>query len=454
MNSARALSTALLLAVALAALPAPAAACSCARMSLCELFSPGSSEIVFEATVASIEMRELAAPPGADVPDEFRRIRAVHLKDIKNLLGQSQDLVLTDGGNSSCSIPFAPGQRYVIHAGHRNGVLTTGGCSYTSTLERSGELLDYLVSLSRPGPGATITGSVSSEIRGGNSAARGGPKPEHVTVRLEGQVERTAVPSATDGAFAFDRLPPGSYTLTVQNDGPWVPEYSAVESITLATAHSCWHTGFTLALDASIGGSVVDAKGRPVAGAQVYLRDANAVAEARRSKTSSFVFYDRATSDEQGRYLFESIAPGDYVAGLNISAGASTDSPYKPAYVTAVGDEPEIIVLPLGGHRLLSPLVAEPVAYVEVRGRVVWPDGRPAVGARVAAVGHGEMPDPVALCTLADTDAAGQFTMSLPSGFRHTLSTLVSGDQIDDKAEGRSEIVAGAGDVTLVLRKR
>lgn len=438
-------------------LPVPAAACSCVTRSLCELFSPGSNAIVFEATVESIEARELPPTVGRDIPAELRRVKAVHLKDVKNLLGEGESLLLAVGEGTSCEVRFTVGRRYVIHASRGMGFLTTGGCSRTSPIERAADLLAYIEGLSRPSPGAKMTGSVRTEVGYAFGPSAEALKPLGVKVHLTGPVTRTVPVRDEDGTFSFDLLPPGSYGLEVTSEGPWVRQHAFAYAFTLANAHACHTATIDLRLDSSIRGSVIDAAGRPVEGAEVNLRRASAVREAQQSPAPQFVLYERATSDELGSYVFEGVPPGEFVVGLNISSGPSEDSPYNAAFVVAADGQPEVITHPLGGHRLLPPIVAAPARYVEVTGRVLWPDGRPGAGMRVRAFARGEAPSQLGIGLDGATDADGRFVMKLPAGIAHNVRAFVDPDRAktrdDYGIEAVAEIVAGTGEVTLVLTR-
>lgn len=449
--------TGLLLTFIALSLPAPAAACSCVARSLCEQFSPGRNAIVFEATVESIEARDLPPTVGRDMPAALRRVKAVHLKDIRNLLGEGDSLLLTMGEGTSCEVTFTVGRRYIIDASRGMGFLTTGGCSRTSPIERAGELLAYIESLSRPSPGATVTGSVRADVGFAFGPSAEALKPLGVKVQLDGPVTRTVLARAEDGTFSFDRLPPGSYGLEVTSEGPWVRQHAFAYAFTLASAHACHNATIDLRLDSSIRGSVVDAAGRPVEGAAVNLRRASAVTEAQQSPTSKVVLYERATSDELGNYVFEGVPPGEFVVGLNISLGPTEDSPYNAAFVAAADNQPEVITLPLGGHRLLPAIVAAPARFVEVSGRVLWPDGRPGAGMPVRAFAHGEASQ-LGIPVDAESDADGRFVMTLPAGIAHNVRAFMGPDRTrspdDYRIEAVAEIVAGAGDITLVLTRR
>jgi hypothetical protein len=156
--------------------------------------------------------------------------------------------------------------------------------------------------------------------------------------------------------------------------------------------------------------------------------------------------YTSARSDQLGRFVFEQLAPGRYVVGLNLEGGVQSNSPFVPVMATVPGGGRDLIDLLLGGQRQLLPIVARVADRLAQTGRVLAADGRPAAGLRVFACalgessGVGERVDGV-------TDADGRFSLSLAAGQRYRLNVGPAAGP-----DAREEIVAGANDVTLTLR--
>lgn len=437
----------------------PAWACSCVLMKPCEALWRGgdATPTVFEATVVSIERRTDEAPQ----PDGGRRILSdttvVHLKDIRNLIGEGATTVETAGNGASCGYTFKVGQRYVIDAFRGTGTLSTSSCSQTKPIEEAGSLLAYIDSLSRPSAGATVTGGVFAETQYsfepiGRSRGLGG-----LTVTVDGPVSRSTM-SAADGAFRFDGLPPGHYRIGV--DAGHSPHWEArtARPFDLPNAHACHDAYVPLTLSATLEGTVVDAAGKPVSNASIALRRTDALTRPRNPDFPTFVGYARTRSDELGRYEFRGLQPGQYVVGLNIDSGPTDASPYAPVFLTGQDGQPEVVDFPLGGHRLLPQLVAVPISTIEVAGRVLWPDGRPGTGMRVRAFAQGETRFGMGRSVDAVVDDEGRFTLMLPAGIAHSVRAFVDPDRAraaqDYGVGAETEIVAGRGTVTLVLERR
>lgn len=437
----------------------PVYACSCNSLAPCQaLWRRDAAPAVFEATVVSIERTvvEHGMMNGERITSSGTT--TVHLKDIRNLLGEGATTIETPGSGASCGYTFKIGQRYVIDAYRGSGTLSTGLCSQTKPIEQAGALLAYIESLSRPSPGATVTGTVTAgamyllEPVGPQRQGLGGAK-----VTVDGPVSRTAT-TASDGTFSFDRLPTGRYRVGIQPPDGTPYEAPPARDVDLPHAHACHTAQFSLRLNAMLEGTVVDTAGRPVRNASVALRRTDALTAPRNPRSSTFVGYATTRSDESGRYVFPNLGPGQYVVGVNIDSGPTHGSPYRPAFLAGQDGEPDVIDFPLGGHRLLPPVVAVPTTTVEVTGRVTWPDGRPGAGMHVRAIAHGETPFRFGAGVDAVADGQGQFVVMLPAGVGHRVTAFMDPDRVqrdeDYDIGAEAEVFAGPGEVVLVLRRR
>jgi protocatechuate 3,4-dioxygenase beta subunit len=119
-------------------------------------------------------------------------------------------------------------------------------------------------------------------------------------------------------------------------------------------------------------GTVTNGSGEPIAGAQVSMSRTRTVEMGNNVMKAIMMMSD--DSDAQGRFVFEDQEPGT----ISLSAVASG---YQEAKLDSVevpkGRDLEGIELPLE-------------AGAVVQGRVLAPDGRPAIGASVRLVGEGE----------------------------------------------------------------
>lgn len=129
----------------------------------------------------------------------------------------------------------------------------------------------------------------------------------------------------------------------------------------------------TIALEAAstVSGRVRDSRGEPVADARVDLRRMRTVEMG--NMVMQTIGIEQATSDASGRFVFRDQEPGE----IALIASA-------PGFQQAERADLEI---PPGKD--LEDVVFELVAGAILEGRVLTPDGRPAIGASVGPVGEG-----------------------------------------------------------------
>jgi protocatechuate 3,4-dioxygenase beta subunit len=133
--------------------------------------------------------------------------------------------------------------------------------------------------------------------------------------------------SAPDGSFAFERLPPGTYALTVTRTGYARAQYGerqAASAVPIAIQPGQAVTGIEVALEPAgiIVGQILDEDGQPLAGASV-----EALAPRMVDRRETFVVIASAQTDDRGEFRM----PG-------VPAGPVYVSAFDPAFAH-VGDE-------------------------------------------------------------------------------------------------------------------
>ena len=123
-----------------------------------------------------------------------------------------------------------------------------------------------------------------------------------------------------------------------------------------------------------VGGTVLDPQGEPIVGAQVMLRRTQTIEMG--GNVMAMMMMTDTDTDQEGRFLFEDQEPGT----ISLSAVAS-------GYQEAKRDNLEVPK----GEDLLDIEIPLPAGAI-LEGRVLSPDGRPAIGASVGRAGQGEGP--------------------------------------------------------------
>ncbi|MBI4878478.1 MAG: carboxypeptidase regulatory-like domain-containing protein [Planctomycetes bacterium] len=212
--------------------------------------------------------------------------------------------------------------------------------------------------------------------------------------------------SSEDGSFTIEDVAAGSYQLQAYAKG-LAPAFSKPFAVRDVYVH-----GVRIRLDpgASIKGTVVDSANQPFAGATVRLLD-----NAFRELPVSHLLYDKYTklgktqSDEQGAFVFDSLAPGTYqvqVSAADRLTQSQRDIVVKPRAETTCGP----FVLSEGGHLTGTVLDARQV---------------PSKGAKVSLLSDEE-----GLLKEVRTNEAGEFSMRnlAPGSYKLAALPGLSGD--------------------------
>lgn len=229
--------------------------------------------------------------------------------------------------------------RYAVAARKDDLVAAAGPFELTAT-----EAIDDLELVVMDG--ARLEGSVRSATGAPIAHARIAVRPMNPDAV---EVAPTGSPVADEnGRFAIEGIISGVYSVQVGGTG----HSPVTENVNIEGAV---RRDFVLQPSATISGTIVDAGGRPVTGAQVTV---DALARTDRAWASGV-----SRSDEQGRFVVRGVAAGDaqVTAVHDGTAGATT-----------------VLALAPGGQR---DVVVRLGPGARVSGVVSWDDGSPAGGA-------------------------------------------------------------------------
>ena len=151
-------------------------------------------------------------------------------------------------------------------------------------------------------------------------AVSGQPVPRAELFLYRGSTEPSdvigTVMSGSCGEFAFENVAPGKYTLRAQRRGYAPQAYLQHENywtgIVVGPGVDAEKIRFPLLPSASISGQVVDEYGEAMRNAKVLLFE-QGVLEGKRTTRMS----EQVMTDDEGRYRFGHLLPGDYLVGVN-----------------------------------------------------------------------------------------------------------------------------------------
>jgi M6 family metalloprotease-like protein len=134
--------------------------------------------------------------------------------------------------------------------------------------------------------------------------------------------------TGADGAYTMTGLAPGSYIVTASAAGYAAQhyngayDYNSATPVSVASAITSPGINFALEIGATISGTVTNASGTPIAGAQVYTQTQPCC------RTSGY-----ATTGVDGTYTIGDLAPGIYVVQARASVCPVSPAPGGPCVV-------------------------------------------------------------------------------------------------------------------------
>lgn len=420
-----------------------AVACSCKTVEpVCQTIWRANA--VFDATVVSIEPHEGEPMPPLGRPYMERLVR---LTDVKRWIGDPPDAVVTGNDAGDCGYDFKIGQRYLIGGYRRkyDGRIGTGICSITRPIEKAGEAIAFLESLSRPSTGGWIGGRVRMFGNEFDSRTQSERTPlSDVIITLGGPVRQTARTGAS-GEFRFGDLPPGEYRVSA--DLPVNLRQVAQQVLNLPNVHACAAADFYTAVNGRIIGRLVDSSGQPVPhrGAQLRLAEPAAGQEVR---------YKDAYTDEGGFFQFDGVPPGRYLLGVNLSLGPRKDAPYPVTYFATAAPSltragAEIITLDAAGFFNAGSIVLSKLGKRTLTGVVRRPDGSPVAKARVIAAPPSDRDRNYGSAAYAETDGEGRFTLDVLEATPYIVRV-----NAPDRSQADVPVAADAATVAVTLQPR
>jgi hypothetical protein len=217
----RVASFAVLVAVGIMAQAEPVAACSCAG-TVPSSIAAQHAEVVFVGTVAWIDGREpsshsqLNADGSMTVTVDFdNRFPELVVFDVVHAFKGSQSPQIgVLRGNTSCDLPFKPGETWLIFGREGAGGVATDSCSRTRLVSEAAQDLVYLAGVEAGRRQGIVYGEVLRR-RNGPSGIALGALFEPLTVVAANEAQKLTAVTDRWGPFELV-LPPGNFEIWVQ----------------------------------------------------------------------------------------------------------------------------------------------------------------------------------------------------------------------------------------------
>jgi hypothetical protein len=329
---------------------------------------------VFVGTVTKIEPPSIFGIPLAwSFPTENRVTFAV-----KEQFGGSTQKAIevrTSTGCCACGIDFRRGSDYLVYA-YRNaatGSLYAGICSRTALAAESAADLGYLRSLkSSAPPVARVYGFITNEAWDLRSGDKASEPLARVPVHLRLGSNEWQTMTDADGAYEFQGLRAGSYSLFVN-----LPHGLSAGDTRVFTLpeHGCSQQILVALEQAQVSGRIILDSDPPIRTLVALVPVAKGIGKPAKGFSAA-----------NGAFSVSHVAPGDYYLGVNISEPPSYSKglgvPWQPTYYPGVQSQQAATQIHVNrGQRLqdfefhLPPRLKQRI----ITGFVHWSNGKPAM---------------------------------------------------------------------------
>lgn len=413
-------------------------ACSCAPPPPpCEAY--WQTPLVFLGTVTEA----LATQDGRVVRGRMRIDHAYK--------GVTEDsAVLFDDG--MCDGPtLQVGEQYLMYARRvGNGDIASRGCTRSRHVKYADEDLKFLHGLPDARPVSSIFGRVvvrTDDYRGNDQPLAG------AQVEISGTAGAHNTVTDGDGRYWFENLQPETYTIAATSNGFRMMLFGMEKPSAKVEPRGCAAVNMIMrrTWQGRIAGRVVRSNGEPApAGIGLTLIQL----EKREGKErSNFLFGDGASTNDQGEYSFDEVAPGRYKVVMNMYRFPTGNVPYPTIYWPGSRNEADAIAIEVTDATVTQQydfrLPLEPKS-ARVSGLVIGADGKPASGAEVYITA---LPDnDIAMNdeNRPQTDAEGRFSFTALEGYDYRLHAKQSGTRWFHSGDLNFNLKDGLSLVTLV----
>lgn len=421
-------------------------ACSCmSERPVCEAF--GSATTVFVGKAIGGKHRGSYKDNDGKASRYFGGEIYFEVQEVfSGVKGRKRVTIHSGLGGGDCGMGFLQQETYLIYAyGNTQEELSTGICSRTRLIAKANEDFAYLRTLPPEGTGARLYGEVTRTSKGKD--AEGNLKREglfgiKLTIKNNSGENLTAE-TDQQGKYEITGLKPGEYQVEADlPDGYKKGEYKSEQKFAVRD-RGCANVGFWAQPDNRIVGRVIEADGKIPQKVKLVLVEA--AQKDNKSSTHDEVataYFDTKNEwNKDGRFEFgwsDTVEPGEYLLGVNISDSPDEDTPYAPTYYPGVRDRAQATVLKVELGTVIDDIVFQlppKLRKQKIRGVVVWPDGRPVANAEVHL--QDETRPGWSINGFQKTDAQGRFTLSGYVGFNYEIMT--DAEKYPNAPEGKKQ---------------
>ncbi|MBO0800882.1 MAG: hypothetical protein J2P31_18855, partial [Blastocatellia bacterium] len=385
--------------------------------SICE--AAANAEAIFVGSVDKVELlKSVNKLQREQITGQIAHIR---VEDVfKGKIGHEIDI---HSRMITCGFSYRVGEQWLFYASHdKESETWTDGdaCGRSKLAKYAVNDLLYLRRLPASAQQTRISGIVEYQKTDPQQGTVGKSMSD---VKVEIISEHLTVEVKTDrnGIYEIYGLPPGKYQVKPEAPVGWTERFPirVTDSAGMENEDAeveldekgCAELNFSYSLDAetSIAGKVRGSNGQPLPNMLLGLQP-----KGKRVQQS----WQFVSSNSQGDYLLQNIAPGEYRIFVNGNGDISSYAPFLRAYYPGVFKEEDGAVVKVArGDRLENyDIDIPPQATTHtIQGKLLDADGRP-VGNGYVQFKADKVEEGIASEVLTKTDAQGRFSLNILQG--------------------------------------
>jgi len=393
-------------------------ACSCVPTAPCQSF--GRADVVFAGKALGAKQQKTATD--YETINEGKSDEKTIAKEVVYDVGEiyfevteafngtekgSRVIIHSNTGGGDCGAWFKRGETYLVFASKEDsressGIssLIYGGsgkklqpdtnrlwttiCSGTREIKTAEESLNYLRNLPKLGSGGMIVGRIDETIR--NYQAENLTSKAMTNVKIKAQRaddEKQLFYGTSNQSGYFEiKVPTGNYLVTpiLESNLTFDNRYGEENKSLKIEDRRCESKIFWVSNDSEVSGKVVDSDGKPASGFSLNLITAD---KERKDKSFDYKF---EYINEDGIFSFKGVPFGRYQISLNFTDKPDDKTPFPTVFYPNTKLRTKAKVFEIDYATKIRDIVFQlPPKLVKrkIYGKVVWKNGKPAVGAEV-----------------------------------------------------------------------
>ncbi len=391
--------------------PDSALACSClGTPTTCGSFE--AAEAVLVGTVMRVENRVAKDQNGR----EYTSGQTAYVQVDEAFKGVKSPEMIFRSYGTSCDVQYGAGQRWLFYAYHnkKDDTWAIAPCDRSTQLAWAADDLLYLRALPQSAQKTRIAGRLFNRD---NTPLIG------VKVKLSNRFITREVFTDKNGVYEAYDLPPGKYLVEPETPLNLKLRHARGAVITNLDPRThqveikekgCAVTNFYYTEDTLVSGRVFGADGQPMPDVCVHLLF--------KDKPKDTPYLSNCT-DQNGRFKIDDVVLGEYLLVANEDGVITSYEPFPTAYYPGVFEKEKATTLTFAsGNKLQDFDIHIPAqkASHTIEGRLLFSDGRPAVGEFIKFVPDEKTDNPNSQASVK-ADHEGRFRMRVLEGLKGSV---------------------------------